>query len=393
MIEPATGLKQANVYACWVFPPPFAGKNGDLMSQCHTIAGNAQHVALHPAVGKVFEYEKRKLHALALYAKIAAMKRILIVKTTSMGDVIHALPVVEDILQHDPDAQIDWLVEESFADIPRLHPQVKQVFTVAVRRWRKQWWHTQTWREIASVKQAVGAQPYDAVLDLQGLLKSAVMATWATGPRHGYDQHSIREPLASRFYQHTYAIPYRQHAVIRMRTLAAMALGYPVPCEAPAYGLSTTGVNAQAAFLALHATSRDSKLWPEASWVALGQHYAAQGIVMWLPWASEPERARAEDIARQVPQAKVLPKLTLHQLAALMPQVRFAVGVDTGLSHLTAALDVPVVAIYTDTEPAYTGVAGGRVVPAVNLGGKGQVPAVSAVIAQLSAIVPHTMSS
>lgn len=316
------------------------------------------------------------------------MKRILIVKTTSMGDVIHALPVVEDLLQHHPDAQIDWLVEESFADIPRLHPQVKQVFTVAVRRWRKQWWRWQTWREISAVKQAVAAQPYDAVLDLQGLLKSAVMATWARGPRHGYDRHSIREPLASRFYQHTYAIPYRQHAVIRMRTLAALALGYPVPQEAPAYGLSSADHKEHAAFLALHATSRESKLWPEASWVALGQHYAAQGIAMWLPWASEQERARAETIAGQVPQARVLPKLSLQQLAAQMPQVCFAVGVDTGLSHLAAALDVPVVAIYTDTEPAFTGVAAGQVVPAVNVGGKGQMPAVATVIGQLSAMLP-----
>ncbi|WP_047514894.1 lipopolysaccharide heptosyltransferase I [Methylophilus sp. Q8] len=330
---------------------------------------------------------------MALYAKIAAMKRILIVKTTSMGDVIHALPVVEDILQHFPDAHIDWLVEASFADIPRLHPRVAQVFTVAVRRWRKQWWRRQTWREIAAVKQAVAAQPYDLVLDLQGLVKSAVMATWARGPCHGYDKHSIREPLASRFYQHRYAISYRQHAVVRMRTLAALALGYAVPQNKPAYGLAGLDQHAPAeAFLALHATSRDSKLWPEEHWVALGQHYARQGLHMWLPWASDSEKARAERIAAlvsqaQVPQALVLPKLSLQQLASQMPQVRFAVGVDTGLSHLAAALDIPIVAIYTDTEPAFTGVAGGRVAAAVNLGGKGQLPAVAEVIAEVSAMV------
>lgn len=313
------------------------------------------------------------------------MKRILIVKTTSMGDVIHALPVVQDILQHFPDAHIDWLVEESFADIPRLHPQVKQIFTVAVRRWRKQWWQCDTWREIGAVKAAVARQPYDLVLDLQGLVKSAVMACWARGPRHGYDRHSIREPLASHFYQHTHQISYRQHAVVRMRTLAALALGYAVPQDAPAYGLTTRPETPQAVFLALHATSRDSKLWPETSWVSLGQHYAALGIHMWLPWASAAEKARAERIAAQVPQAQVLPKLSLRQLAGQMPQARFAVGVDTGLSHLAAALDIPVVAIYTDTEPAFTGVAGGRVAPAVNVGGKGQLPEVVAVTTPLLA--------
>lgn len=323
-----------------------------------------------------------------LYAKITAMKRILLVKTTSMGDVIHALPVVTDILQHFADVQIDWLVEESFVDIPRLHPRVKGVFTVAVRRWRKQWWRCQTWREITAVKRAVAAQPYDAVLDLQGLLKSAVMASWAHGPRHGYDAQSIREPLASRCYRHTYAISYRQHAVTRMRTLAAMALGYAAPQDCPDYGLLTeSSCAAMPVFLALHATSRDSKLWPEDHWVALGQHYAAQGLHMWLPWASAGEQARAQRIASQVPHAQVLPKLSLQQLASQMPHARFAVGVDTGLSHLAAALDVPVVAIYTDTEPAFTGVAGGRVSAAINLGGKGQVPTVAEVISHLSTIV------
>lgn len=319
------------------------------------------------------------------------MKRILLVKTTSMGDVIHALPVVTDILQHFPDAQIDWLVEASFADIPRLHPRVQQVFTVAVRRWRKQWWRCQTWREITAVKRAVAAQTYDAVLDVQGLLKSAVMAGWARGPRHGYDAQSIREPLASRCYQHTYTIAYHQHAVTRIRTLAAMALGYATPQNSPDYGLSTESrCAAKPAFLALHATSRDSKLWPEEHWVALGQHYALQGLHMWLPWASASEQARAQRIASQVPHAQVLPKLSLQQLASQMPQARFAVGVDTGLSHLAAALDVPVVAIYTDTEPAFTGVAGGRVSAAINLGGKGQVPAVASVIAHVSTIVSVT---
>lgn len=322
---------------------------------------------------------------MALYAKIAAMKRILIVKTTSMGDVIHALPVVEDILQHLPDAHIDWLVEESFADIPRLHPRIQQVFTVAVRRWRKQLLRCQTWCEIAAVKKTVGAQPYDLVLDLQGLFKSAVMASWAQGPRHGYDKDSIREPLASRFYAHQYAIDYRQHAVIRMRTLVAMALGYAVPRDKPCYGLAAlSGQPKKQAFLALHATSRDSKLWPETHWVALGQHFSAQGLHMWLPWASASEQARAERIAAQVPQAMVLPKLSLQQLASQMPQARFAVGVDTGLSHLAAALDLPIVAIYTDTEPAFTGVAGGRLSPAINVGGRGQIPSVEAVIAALA---------
>ncbi|MGP1716243.1 MAG: lipopolysaccharide heptosyltransferase I [Methylophilus sp.] len=322
------------------------------------------------------------------------MKRILMVKTTSMGDVIHALPAVQDILQHYPDAQIDWLVEESFADIPRLHPHVHQVFSVAVRRWRKQLFRCDTWHEVRAVKRALAAQPYDAVIDVQGLVKSAWIAGWARGPRHGYDAQSIREPLASRFYQHRYAISYQQHAVTRIRTLVALSLGYAAPNDLPDYGLretqatadSTTLTLAPKSWIALHATSRDSKLWPESHWIALGQHYAEQGLTMCLPWASAVEKNRAERIALKVPQALVLPKLSLQQLASVMPQARFAVGVDTGLSHFAAALDVPVVAVYTDTDPGLTGVAGGRKAAAINLGGKQQVPDTAAVIAAVTSV-------
>ncbi len=332
------------------------------------------------------------------------MKRILIVKTTSMGDVIHALPAVQDILQHFPDAQIDWLVEESFADIPRLHPHVQQVFTVAIRRWRKQLLSCQTWREIRAVKRAIASHAYDAVIDAQGLVKSAWMTRWARGPRYGYDMQSIREPLASRFYQHQFAVSYQQHAVTRIRTLMALSLGYPVPQDLPDYGLKSDqavvtdlpeALQLPARFwIALHATSRDSKLWPEEHWVALGQHYAAQGLAMCLPWASAEEKARAERIALQVNQtqgsqapineAMVLPKSSLQQLAQVIPLAKFAVGVDTGLSHLAAALDIPVVALYTDTDPGLTGVAGGRKALAINLGGKQQIPDIPAVLAAIS---------
>jgi heptosyltransferase I len=322
------------------------------------------------------------------------MKRILMVKTTSMGDVIHALPAVQDILQHFPDAQVDWLVEEGFADIPRLHPQVQQVFSVAIRRWRKQLFRCRTWQEIRQVRRALAAPAYDAVIDVQGLLKSAWIAAWARGPHHGYDARSIREPRASRFYQHRYAISYQQHAVTRIRTLVALSLGYAVPQELPDYGLRAQPASALTtalilpppAWIALHATSRDSKLWPEDHWIALGRHYAEQGWTMCLPWASAAEKSRAERIALRVPQALVLPKLSLQQLATVIPQARFAVGVDTGLSHFAAALAVPVVALYTDTDPGLTGVAGGRQAQAINLGGRQQVPDIAAVVAAVTQV-------
>lgn len=340
------------------------------------------------------------------------MNRILLVKTTSMGDVIHALPVVADLMARWPQLQIDWVVEETFADIPSLHPQVATVYTVAVRRWRKDWWRPQTWREIRAVKRLLAATPYDAVIDLQGLLKSACIGRCADGPLHGYAADSIREPLASMFYAHRYAVTYQQHAVQRMRALVAQVCGTPMPETPPEYGVSpASGKPWQARplsnmrdkkeqaeshawpvpphasmppFAALHASSRDSKCWPETHWVALGQALADVGYGMRLPWATAAEHARATRIAAQVPGAQVFAKLPLQALATELAQVCFAVGVDTGLSHLTTALGVPTVAIYCDTDPALTGVLPGVAAPAINLGGPQQCPSVAAVIAALA---------
>ena len=165
------------------------------------------------------------------------MQRILIVKTSSLGDVIHCLPVVNDIHQHfaniQIDAQIDWVVEESFADIPRMHKGVNKVFTVAMRRWKKQLFNPKTWSEISEFKKLIKQNKYDAVIDCQGLLKSALITkqalTTIQGLKHGYDKNSIREPIASLFYEKTHAISYQQHAVTRNRALCAMSLGYAIP--------------------------------------------------------------------------------------------------------------------------------------------------------------------
>ena len=313
--------------------------------------------------------------------------RILLVKTSSLGDVIHNLPVINDILQHTPDAQIDWLVEESFADIPRLHPRVNQIFTVAVRRWRKQLFKYATWQQIRTLKRTLSAHAYDAIIDTQGLIKSALMAKLANGVRHGYDADSIREPWASRCYQQVHHISYQQHAVIRNRTLAAQSLGYVVPTSAPDYGIQATSlllpadVNLTAPFvIGLHGTSRDSKLWDEANWVALGRHLQAQGVRLVLPWSNPSEQQRAQRIQAQLSLATVLPKLSIHQLAGVISHAQAAIGVDTGLSHLAAALNIPTIAIYTDTNPTLTGVMAGAYRPAINLGNIHQPPTVDAVL-------------
>jgi heptosyltransferase-1 len=327
------------------------------------------------------------------------MLKLLMVKTSSLGDVIHNLPVMNDILQHFPDAHIDWVVEESFADIPRLHPQVKNVFSVAIRRWKKQLFSKNTWAEIAAFKKLMQENQYDAIIDTQGLLKSALITYFAHGEKHGYDKNSIREPLASWFYNKTYAISYQQHAINRNRTLVAMSLGYTPPTSAPNYGILSTiiqndhpvtlmniGLHGNY-IVALHGTSRDNKLWPVSHWVDLGNQLARQSFNLALPWANKAEFNRAHEIAKKLGNATVLPKLSITELASVISSAQAAIGVDTGLSHLAAALNIPTIAIYIDTNPALTGVVAGAQAQAINLGGIAQTPNVKQVLSALQQII------
>jgi heptosyltransferase-1 len=322
------------------------------------------------------------------------MKRILLVKTSSLGDVIHNLPVVNDLLQHYPDAHIDWVVEEGFADIPKLHPNLQHIKTVAIRRWRKQLLKCNTWQEVKAFKQSLTTD-YDVVIDTQGLMKSAIISQLALGPKFGYDKHSIREPLASYFYHHRYNISYQQHAVTRNRSLVAQALGYPAPTAAPDYGIqaNTTlypaNLPKQPFVVGLHGTSRDSKLWAINNWIALGKQLEYSATALVLPWSSPAEKQRAEQIQSQLTQAIVLPKLNIGQLATIISQARAAIGVDTGLSHLAAALSIPTIAIYTDTNPALTGVMAGAFAPAVNLGNINAAPSADDVLKAYQQLITH----
>jgi heptosyltransferase-1 len=321
--------------------------------------------------------------------------RILLVKTSSLGDVLHNLPAVSDIMRQYPHARIDWVAEESFAALPKLHPGVRSVIPVAVRRWRKNLLLPDTWREIATFRHTLQAEHYDIAIDTQGLIKSALMMRGARGLRCGFDRSSAREPLASLLYQRTFHVAQGQHAVERNRQLIAHALGYTLHTGVD-YGIHTPST-ARPAWLPegayavlLHATSRDDKLWDETNWVALGKHLQQQNIRCILPWGSATERSRSERLSAQIPQAISPCKLKLDEIAAIVGKATAVVGVDTGLAHLAAAMDVPTIGIYTATDPALTGLYAGE--RAVNLGGIRSSPAVSEVIAALARIAPAARS-
>ena len=316
------------------------------------------------------------------------MPRILFVKTSSLGDVVHNCPAVSDVARCVPGAEIDWLVEEPFAEIAALHRSVRRVIPVALRRWRRALWNPAVWSGIGALRRALGAERYDAVIDTQGLMKSALFCTLASGEKHGMDRASLREPIAARAYDVRHAIARDQHAVERNRQLAAAALGYAVPQDCD-YGLRAEclapGEAGADHVVLLTMSSRRDKLWPEERWIALGRALAERGLNSLLPWGSANERARCERLASRIAGAQIPRCMPLGELARVLRRARGVAGVDTGLSHLAAAVGVPVVGIYCATDPALTGLYGSARVR--NLGATGAPPATARVLAALEELM------
>ncbi|WP_222909658.1 lipopolysaccharide heptosyltransferase I [Pseudomonas sp. DNDY-54] len=287
--------------------------------------------------------------------------RVLLIKTSSLGDVIHTLPALTDAQRAIPGIQFDWVVEEGFAEIPAWHPAVVQVIPVAIRRWRRRLLQTLRSGEWRRFKARLRETRYDLVIDAQGLLKSAWLTRYVSAPVAGLDRESAREPLASRFYDRRYAIARDQHALERVRQLFAQVLGYTVPETMADYGLdrnqlATSGD--QPYLLFLHGTTWPSKHWPEGNWRELAERMSEFGWSIRLPWGNADEKARAERIAENLSSVSVLPKLNLGGIAKVVAGARACVAVDTGLGHLAAALDVPSISLYGPTLPGRVGAYG-----------------------------------
>lgn len=287
--------------------------------------------------------------------------RVLIIKTSSLGDVVHTLPALTDAARAIPGVSFDWVVEEGFAEIPAWHPAVAQVIPVAIRRWRKHPIATLRSGEWSRCKQRLGETRYDLVIDAQGLLKSAWLTRYVKAPVAGLDRDSAREPLASRFYDRHYAVAKNQHALERVRQLFAKALDYPLPSSLGDYGLNRTAMaegSTQPYLVFLHGTTWSSKHWPEDHWRTLAERMDALGWSVRLPWGNASEKARAERIVAGLSHAMVLPKLNLAAVAKVIAGARACVAVDTGLGHLAAALDVPCISMYGPTLPGKVGAYG-----------------------------------
>jgi heptosyltransferase-1 len=310
------------------------------------------------------------------------MSDILFIKTSSLGDVIHHMPALTEAKARRPHDRFSWVVEETFAPIVRLHPAVDEVIPVSARRWRGgELLAPSTWSRIAGFRRKLRSRHYDEVIDTQGLFfKSALIAASARGRRHGYDTLSVKEKVAALMYDVRHRVERNLHAVARNRVLTGLALGY-APQGEPDYGLDTLRMTPPAATerygVLLHATAQPGKEWPMAHWRALATELA-KDFQLVVPWGNPAEQVRAGQIATGIARARVSDLQPLDEVARLLAGASFVVGVDTGLMHLTAALNVPLVAIFSGSEPSLTGPIGNGTIKV--LGARSAPPAVRDVV-------------
>jgi heptosyltransferase I len=320
------------------------------------------------------------------------MAEILFIKTSSLGDVVHHMPAITDARRHLPDARLAWVVEEDYAPLARLHPAIDDVIPVATRRWRKHPLASATWSEIGRFCSTLRGHAFEAAIDSQGLFRTGLIAGVVRGVRHGYDRRSIREPLACPFYNVRHQVQWKAHAIPRNRMLCGLALGYEATLPLD-YGLDRAAIAGPAAgrpyAVMIHGTAQPGKLWPQGHWSTVARAVHDRGFDIVLPWGSMQERSRSDGIGAVAGlgpgEYRVPDRRPLDVVAAMIAGASFVIGVDTGLVHIAAALGVPLVAIFVNSEPGLTGPMGRGAIAVV--GGKGASPGPDEVLYALDRVI------
>jgi len=260
--------------------------------------------------------------------------RVLLIKTSSLGDIIHTFPAITDALTHNPDLTFDWVAEDSFSQIPLLHPAVKQVFPIAFRKWRKNLWRPSTWKEILTALHPIRLENYDLVIDAQGLFKSSFLSLFTKGRRYGYAWHGAREPIASLFYHHKFEVSWDFPAINRTRMLFAKIFGYPIPETSPKANLSQNISLREKSCLFLPGTTWVTKKWPTEYWIELARLIKQLDMTITIPWSTEKERQEALQIQAAGSHVQVLDKMSLGQLATIIEKHSMTISVDSGIANV-----------------------------------------------------------
>ena len=347
--------------------------------------------------------------------------KILLVKLSSLGDVLHNLPIVWDLRKRLPEAQIDWIVEEGYVHL--LEPLrttekfrgIDRIIPVAFRRWRKNLFSFKTWREFFAIRKLLQATTYDVVLETQGLLKSALVCALANKSDQAIvaglgnaTEHSGYEPLARMFYNQSVHVPLRCHAIDRSRWVMCSAFDWPLlnrneepplfypnnfAAQLPPLLLEgfkkTVQVTPAPYVLCFHATARAAKRWPNENWVELGNALSNQGYQLVFPWGSPEEMKVSDLIASQIPGAIVPRAFSIEEAYSLIAHAALTIGVDTGLTHLSAVLSKTTVEIYCDSPIWKTEGYWSRAI--ANVGDDQRSPLVDEVLQKMEAIKPDPL--
>ena len=331
--------------------------------------------------------------------------KILIVRVSSLGDVVHNMPMLADLQRHYPGAQIDWVVEEAYAPLVRLNRCVSRVIPFALRRWRRSLLTPTTRAELGQFGRALRERAYDLVFDTQGLLKTALVMRLARlapgGRRIGLANATLGsgyEPVSRIFHDISIRVPRQAHAVARARAVATGAFteatGTARAATTADFCLDVPPVSTAAdAWLPavpyavfFHGTARAAKQWAPAHWIAVGRALAARGMPVLLPWGSAAEELAAQSLAAAIPGARVLPRLPMMDAVLLAQRAALVVGLDSGLTHIAAAFCRPTIELYCDSPRWKT--EGNWSAQIINLGDTGQPPAEADVLAAIDRLLP-----
>jgi heptosyltransferase I len=303
----------------------------------------------------------------------ATSPKILLVKLSSLGDVLHNLPIVWDLRARFPKAQIDWVVEEGYVHLlePLLSKDglqgIDRIIPFGLRRWKKNLFKLDIWQQFFAFKKQLQAVQYDYVIETQGLLKSAVVCALAKKAADAIvaglanaTQYSGYEPIARNFYNQCVQVLIDCHAVDRSRWVMCSAFNWPLldrtntPFFYPESFTQNLGEHNLAGIqkpyvLCFHSTAREAKRWSNQNWVELGNVLARHGYQVVFPWGSSSEKEISTQIAMKIPGALVPPAFSIEEAFSVIAGAALTVGVDTGLTHLAAVLGRPTVEIYCDS--------------------------------------------
>ncbi len=290
--------------------------------------------------------------------------RVLIIKLTSMGDLMHALPALTDAAKKIPNIEFDWVVDENFSEVPLWHPKVKSIITTNHRSWKKNIFSTSLIRELRTIKYTLNNINYNAVIDMQNNLKSAAISFFVNDFVHGLDKASAREYPSHLAYKFTYGISKKNHAISRQRELLALSLNYEFLNQNIDYGIQKDkferpNFKLPNKFIFLvHNASWPTKMWSISRWQALIKLINKEGYMAILPSGSTEEFERAKEIASISNEALAIPAQSLNKTAFIIENATGCICSDTGLAHLSAMLGKPSVTLYSVTDEKLIGTRG-----------------------------------